>query len=229
VADGIRWVGLACTLASRRLRCSIRNGRGEHEADDGQAQVPTRHRHALSDRTVRRGWRVGSLRAPRQPLGVPRDRAQREHHRPAAPPRSDHKGRVNTRPPQTQRSRRGHNRTRARRLLLEDRPDRPTNTTRGGGRGGPSLPASRTTNAPRRDYEQPHQAALELRHRTVRRNQGLGPPAPAHQADRTSRHPRTPRPPRHPPPHNNPHTPATPTIKPTPLNDTSPSICVASR
>ena len=60
---------------------------------------------AIRARAVRRGRRVRSLRTPRQPELLSRDRPIGEHHRPAAPPRRDHQGRLHPRPQTADRGR----------------------------------------------------------------------------------------------------------------------------
>ena len=48
---------------------------------------------------------MGAVRSSRPALRLPRDRPQRAHHRPAAPARGDHQGRLHPRPPTARRGR----------------------------------------------------------------------------------------------------------------------------
>ncbi len=63
-----------------------------------------RDRHAVGRRTVRRGRRLAPFPA-QAAVRVPRDRPDRTHLRPKAPPRLDHQGRVDPRPPAAGQSR----------------------------------------------------------------------------------------------------------------------------
>src|ERR1035437_9294341 len=69
------------------------------DSDDRAIALLARDRHALRARAVRRDRPLRTLRASRQPVPLPWDRALGEHHRRATTPGLDHQGWLHSRPP----------------------------------------------------------------------------------------------------------------------------------